>query len=398
MRASTALALVTLALAAGPVLAHEAGSADGPTLFFGFGLQAVQAQNPWPASRLPGVLEAGSPREDARIEDWSYLEAGLTMPLPGGHSGQIKVAKHGESVDPELESAWVRGTTEISAHLLDYSLGRQLMPLGFENLVHDHQRDFAVAPIALRGVLNDSWRADGVRADLELAGGFDAGLGLWLNDGFPGAPSGKPQVASLRLGWQGGDWQLEADYVHADVTDRGLVTTGTSGHTHSLPSCDVVDANRVCFSGTAKVAALAARWNPAAQPWWLAAEGFIKRDQGNLDSLFGSPDYSGDFKGGWVDFGWTFHPDLEARFRVERAVASHDVAGVNATLVANQAGIGNSDRALNSMGVAVSWRPARGHFVGLEWHREDIQPQSNQVWLLRYQYDFSTRPNALGHH
>jgi hypothetical protein len=368
--------------------AHESHpDEEVPVFSLGVGVQAATANNTWPAPRLPGVLEAGNPREDERDGRLSYVELGLEMPLPGQHLGQLRFSQHGKQADPEVESAWITGETLVDIHRMRYTLGRQLLPVGLENQIDSHHREFAIAPIALRGVLNDSWRGDGVRVDLELPAGFEMGMGIWINDGFPGAPSDKPEVATLRLGWTGGEWQAEAGYVYADVDGRGLMTTGVSGHTHSLPSCDQVDPNRVCYSGKTQVANLAIRWRPEDRPWWVGGEWLFKRDDGALDSFFGQPDYRGDFNGGWLNFGWKVSPGLDVLFRAERAIASHNISGVNASLVAGQAGIANADRSLSAYGVSLAWHPAKDHFIGLEWQRELIRSQDN-VFLVRYQYHF----------
>ena len=60
-------------------------------------------------------------------------------------------------------------------------------------------------------------------------------------------------------------------------------------------------------------------------------------------------------------------------------------------LVAAQSGIATSDRALGSLGAVVQWRPAGGHRLAAEWHRERSEATSNTVYLLRYQFLFTRR-------
>ncbi|MBP8134263.1 MAG: hypothetical protein KAY13_08325, partial [Zoogloea sp.] len=119
--------------------------------------------------------------------------------------------------------------------------------------------------------------------------------------------------------------------------------------------------------------------------WWF------KREDGRLDSINGAPDYSGKLNGGWLDVGWRFAPGWEVIGRAERTVVSHDLAGTNAGLVAAQSGIAASDRALGSLGAVVQWRPAGGHRLAAEWHRERSEATSNTVYLLRYQFLFTRR-------
>ncbi len=169
---------------------------------------------------------------------------------------------------------------------------------------------------------------------------------------------------------------------------RPLVTLGSAGHTHTLPSCGAITATRVCFNGQADVAVLAAKWM-LGEAWWLGGEGWLKKDSGKLDSIFGTPDYEGTLTGGWFDIGWTPYPEWAIIARGERTIATHQLTGSNASLIADQAGIADSNRALSSYGIALSWQPAEAHHIALEHHRENVEVQSNSATLLRYQYNFS---------
>lgn len=368
---------------------HDGGHAAAASLFLGVGLQSLHVDHPWPAARLPGVLESGSPYADDRGERVGYIEVGLRTPLPFGHTGEISAAKHEEDGDVEIESAWIAGDTPLAGHATAYRLGRQYLPLGRLNLEDPHSRGFGVDPLALRAVLNGSWRADGVRVDVEWADGWDLGAGLWVNDSFPGAPSGAPRVAHLRTGYKVGDWQFEAGYARAQADGRALSTIPGGQHSHSLPSCGSLEANRVCFFGDVDVVNLSLLWAPENQPWWLEAEWLAKWDKGRLDSLFGTPDYDGRVNGGWLDLGWSVTDSLDVVLRVEQTVATHDLTGANATLVAAQSGIATSDDALTALGLAFNWRPKTGHFLSAEWHREDLGAGADNVYMLRYQFDFA---------
>ena len=175
--------------------------------------------------------------------------------------------------------------------------------------------------------------------------------------------------------------------VNAD--GRALVTLGSSGHTHSVPSCAAISADRVCLDGTARLLSLAARWTPRNSPFHAYGEWWAKQEDGRLDSIHGAPDYTGKLNGGWLDLGWRLAPAWETIARVERSVARHDLVGANAALVASQAGIADSARALGSTGVVLLWRPAEGHRLAAEWHRERSESAPNTIYLLRYQMALS---------
>lgn len=357
----------------------------------GFGLMSLHADDRYPVARLPGVLEAGSPRADERRDGLDYAEIALRARFSEQLRGFMKVAHHGgRDARNETEEAWLEGRIE-PAHDQQLALraGRQLLPLGLLNPIHMHAWDFGVAPLALRGAIHESWRADGFNLNWQLPAGWSAGVGAWRNQGFPGADAGGLKLLTARGGWKSDTLQLEAGYANVNADGRALVTTGNAGHTHSVPSCTRITTDRVCFFGTARILTLAARWMPAGSPLWLGAEWWFKREDGRLDSINGAPDYSGKLNGGWFDAGWRFAPGWEAIGRVERTVAKHDLAGANAGLVASQSGISDSNRALKSMGAVLQWRPTGGHRLAAEWHREDDGTTPNSIYLLRYQFTFA---------
>lgn len=386
---------------AGALLLAFAGSATGHdsvvpaedrlAVSGGFGLMSLHADDRYPVARLPGVLEAGSPRADERRDGLDYAEIALRARFTEQFRGFLKIAHHGgQDARNETEEAWLDGRTD-KGHDQQLALraGRQLLPLGLLNPIHMHAWDFGIAPLALRGAINESWRADGFKLNWQLPAGWSAGVGAWRNQGFPGADAGGLKLLTARGGWKNDTFQLEAGYANVNADGRALVTTGNAGHTHSVPSCTRITTDRVCFFGTAQILTLAARWTPAGSPLWLGAEWWFKREDGRLDSINGAPDYSGKLNGGWLDLGWRFAPGWEAIGRVERTVAKHDLAGANAGLVASQSGISDSNRALKSMGAVLQWRPAGSHRLAAEWHREDDGATPNSIYLLRYQFTFA---------
>jgi hypothetical protein len=374
----------------GMAAAHENHDVGNTDLYFGIGYQYISSDNAYPAARLSGVLESGSAREDERGGMLSYAEVGFGTAFNETQSVKVKLAKHANT-DPEVEMAWFEDRN-LANLALSYRLGRQMAPLGFMNLQEVHNRESGIAPIAMRAVMNDAWTVDGGRMDYQLGKGFDIGFGLWHNETFPGSPNtAGMNMRNLRLGWKGQSLKLEAGYAQVESSGRALISQGTSGHTHSLPSCDTVDQYRVCFKGDADIFNLAAEWKPQSTGLWLGGEWFVKQDKGLLDSYYGLPTYTGTFSGGWMDIGYAVSETLNLRFRLEQGVVEHRVNGSNATQIAKQAGILNSDNTLSSYGLIVNWRPKTGHLVSAEWHRENILSQDVDVMMLRYHYSLAYR-------
>lgn len=385
------LALVLSALG-GSALAHDLDPLwdERLTVSAGFGLMSLHAGQRYPSPRLPGVLEAGSARADEIRDGLDYAEAALRVKLADSLRGYLKLAHHGgPDSRNETEEAWLDARNPLDHDLMTLRAGRQLVPLGLLNPVHAHAQDFGIAPLALRGMINESWRADGLNLTWLHHNGAYAGAGAWRNQGFPGADAGGLQLYTARAGWKAEQFQLEGGHAHVNVDGRALLTLGSSGHTHSVPSCTRISSDRVCLDGTAQLLTLAARWTPADSPFRAAAEWWFKREEGRLDSINGTPAYTGRLNGGWIDLGWRPAAGWDALLRAERLVARHDLNGANATLVASQAGISDSGRALSSLGAVLQWRPAAGHRLAAEWHRERSEPTANTVYLLRYQFNFS---------
>lgn len=353
---------------------------------------SLHADAPYPLARLPGVLEAGSPRADERRDGLDYAEIALRTRFSEHLRGMLKMAHHGgRDARNETEEAWLEGRVELRQdHRLPVKGGRQLIPLGLLNPIHMHAWDFGIAPLALRGSINESWRADGLRADWTHPAGWSAGVGAWRNQGFPGADAGGFKLISARLGWADPSdrLRLEAGYANTHADGRALIASGLAGHTHSVPSCSRIANDRVCFFGTAQLAVLAARWEAPESSWWVGAEWWAKREDGRLDSINGMPDYTGTLNGGWLDAGLRPAEGWETILRLERTVARHDLVGANAGMIAAQAGIADSGHALRSIGAVIQWRPASGQRLAAEWHREQGGGLSNNIYLLRYQMAF----------
>ncbi len=360
-------------------------------LFAGLGLRALHGAKAYPAARLPGVLEAGSARSDQRGDGLDYAEIGARAQFSPKLLGQVNLARHGgKGGTNDVDQAWLNFNTDRAAAIVYASrVGRQLVPIGFLNLKHAHSRDFGNAPLTLRAMVNDAWRADGMRFDAALGQGFEAGIGAWLNQGFPGTVSNTPNMASARLAWSNSQLKLEVDYVHTAINQRALSTVGTGGHTHTVPTCTVASATLVCLQGVANLWTLAGRWQAHPDSIWFGAEYWNKRETGILRSNFGAPDYQGDLNGGWLEIGYPVLPTLDILARSEKLVAKHQLNGINAALVANQAGITNATQPLSSQALALRWTPYHEHQLSAEWAQENLGTTNQSVYLLRYQMEFS---------
>ncbi|MEJ2621666.1 MAG: hypothetical protein P8163_15820 [Candidatus Thiodiazotropha sp.] len=376
------------------VLAHEDTHGgmqhnESPNLLLslGMGLRYLDSDEPYPYPRLPGVLEAGSARADESGTDLDYAELGAHASFNPQWSSGLRLTHHGgNDSHTEIESLWLEGGASFAD--IRGRAGRQEVPLGFENLEHSHSRTFGITPIVMRAAVADAWIADGLRLDWGLSGGWSLGGGLWRNQGYPGVDSGELNLTTLRLGWRNESWRLETSYADADAEGRALITVGEGGHTHSVPSCDTVSVDRVCFNGNARVWNASARWQPVDSAWWIGGELWRKKEQGDLDSIYGVPRYEGEVNGGWIDMGYQITPSLAVNARYERMNVTNYLNGVNAGLIANQVQIASADKTPHGIGMVVEWSPWRSVRLLGEWHRDDADGASNDIVLLRLQMSF----------
>lgn len=384
-----ALYLSLLLACAATAQAHEGHmpapeQPTGLTFSFGAGLRDLHSDVPQPAPRLPGVLEGGSARADERGTDLDYAELGIGARFNEQLSAQVRYTHHGgEDAHGDFETFWL--DARLPRWQLRGRAGRQELPLGFENTVHDHARDFGLAPMALRAAINDAWVADGLRLDWSLPRGFSLGAGAWYNRGYPGVEDGRLNLATLRLGWQNESWKLETGYADARADGRALLTLAQGGHTHSVPSCDTVSADRLCFDGKVKIWSVAARWQPGGQPWWLGGEFWYKHESGLLDSIYGTPDYRGETAGGWLDAGYRIGQDITLIARIESLRMGNEIRGTNAGLIAAQAGLVDADRTPFGLGLVAEWRPHPSLRLLAEWHRDNARGTTDNAVLLRVQ-------------
>ena len=376
--------------------AHEAlhedvDSAPGLDMSLSAGWRYIAADQPFPPPRINGILGAGSPLEDQRYGDLDYAEVALRGRLSADTGGALRITRHGlENGDTNLEALWLE--TRDTQWGLAGRAGRQEVPIGFENMIHSHARTFGISPLALRASIGDDWLADGLRVDQTLGAGFSLGGGLWNNQSYPGADSPGLNLATARLTWYGEPWQVQLSYAYADADGRALLTTGQGGHTHTTPSCNGAPTlDKICFDGKVNIVVLAARWQPQDSPWWLGGEYWYKRESGVIDSIYGAPDYTGKLGSGWMDIGYRIKRNLSVASRFEQLQKSNDISGVNAGLIARQAGILNADQTPYGVGLVAEWYPVDALRLVAEWNYSDLNEQPDNIFMLRAQINFDQK-------
>lgn len=383
------------AMAAHPMPAHTMPAPTQSFAYFSLAMRAIQAQQDWPIANLPGVLQAGSGRSAENGVQINHTEAGLVVFMPKNTQAKLSIAQHGDtSSAPILDAAWLKSDAllnESSAYQLGYQLGRQQFPMGQANLMAKHHAAFSAVPFAMRAVLNENWQADGLNLHYQATQEIKLSLGVWQNDQFPGAPETKlmPNAFSFNAQWQTANLFIGTSLAKVHSAGRSLDTIGTARHSHHLASCDTLDENRVCFMGAVEVMNITAKWQPANQSWWLASEWFYKQDKGQLDSIYGVPNYQGQLAGGWLDVGYQLNANWQVVGRAQHLIAQHKLVGVNTQIIADQAKILNSESPLYAQSVSFNWQPKVQQTFGLELHNEQLANQNNKMLMVRYHQQFN---------
>lgn len=394
-RAALPVLALGLSLAASQAFAHGGEMHDDEdvpgstyTVNAGIGWVATSAQAAFPV-RTPGLLVPGSAPADERGSALDYAEATVLARWGAQWQGQLSVHKHGSEGVSEVDTAWVQYRVDSSAVALTGLVGRQAVALGLAQKTHSHQRLFGIAPMVEAAVTGDGWTADGVAVNAAWGSGLSAHLGLWQDTPWVPKDSGALDTVDAAVQWKQGGLQLGFSAMAVPAHQRASVfnTTG-AGHTHAAPSCQPMTTNVVCFTGTTEAYVAALRWQ-ASTDWWVASEYWLQRDKGQLSSTWGTPQYTGDTSGAWVELGWQASPTVRVAARSNVAQAAHGVYGANAQLVADQAHIADASRVLYGHGLAADWRVHPNHRLAVEWYRDPSGADFNNVWKLRYQIDLA---------
>lgn len=384
-----------------PVLAHahEITSNDPFTPILSVGGRYLQSDADYPAASLPNALEASAQAAYQQANAFDYADVGLQAQWTNDLKTLVKGSYHGQDLGNEfsIEQAWLHYDYDVDMnHMLSARLGRQNVALGRQNLAHSHSWIMGVEPLVMRASVADGWRDDGLAINWHHENGWYAGAGVYKGENFPSNKALGLNAVSTRLGWQQDDNYIEGSVAHFKVSGRATAQKTALTHSHSQASCEQATANIVCFEGKSQVAVLAAQWRLPHYKTTLNGEAWLKQEQGNLLSSTGQVDYTGLITGGWLMADYQFSPQLHSYLRVENLQGSHDLVGTNAALIANEAGISNSDERLYRTGLGVVFTANQGVRLSAEAHQENnVNKSNNTLFLFRYQIDLWTLSQGL---
>lgn len=376
-----------------PVLAHghEISSNDKFTPILTIGGRYLHSDADYPVARLPNALESGAQAAYKQGNAFDYADIGLQAQWTNDLKTLVKGSYHGQDLGNEfsIEQAWLQYDYDVDMnHMLSARVGRQHVALGRQNLAHSHNWTMGVEPLVMRASVADGWRDDGLDISWQHENGWYAGAGIYKGESFPSNQASGLNAVSTRLGWQQDDNYIEGSVAHFNVSGRGTAQQTALTHSHSQASCEQATANIVCFEGKSQVAVLAAQWRLPHYKITLNGEAWLKQEQGDLFSTTSQVDYTGLITGGWLMADYQFSPQLHSYLRLENLQGEHDLVGANAALVANEAGISNSDERLYRTGLGMVFAADKGIRLSVEAHQENNANKSNNtLFLLRYQMD-----------
>jgi hypothetical protein len=337
-----------LALASGPVQAHEPGAdalpaSTGWQAGAALALTLPQSDARWPTAAWPGVLGTGSaPRDQRRGVRLEHGTLDLAARVDARFGAHVAVGWHDRD-RAHVEAAVVQGQFAWAGGDLDVRLGRDTVRMGGMIDGAGHFDRFSQAPLIKRAVFDDAWiddggaiawrrpDADGVRA-LEL--------GVWRGRAFPGGPDG-PAAPTLHLhaGWGHVDAHLSAARAKPTARGSAALSLGSTGHVHGSLDCRASLAQRVCFDGTVDLLGGSVQWEPESADWTVALAGLIRRERGSLYGTSGDAALDSRVSGLWLDLAWRPVDRWTVAARAERLVSSHRVEGIGTALLAASAGI-----------------------------------------------------------
>ncbi|TJZ76246.1 hypothetical protein [Chitiniphilus eburneus] len=384
--------LLALCMLTGTAQAHDSGEAAIPSLpgwRIGAGLagEYLDADQPYPAPTLPGVLGNGSRYDDERGWRLEHATVELAARLNPWFGGHVAVGWHsGEKA--HVEAAWFEGTFPLESTDLAFGAGRDTMPIGEVIETGGHFDRFLTMPLAKRALFDGDWQENGF--NLRWQRGSDepwpwlrrVDLGVWRSDAFPGDGSAD-LFPMLRVGLGRDALRADVFYAHLEPQRRGAFAQNSgAGHVHGSPDCEGALTQRVCFDGKVELAGVSGSWATPFTPLTLSGAALLRHEVGALYGENGDTRYRGTTWGGWAQGTWQFDSRWEAALRYEWLDADQDLRGPGATSVARDANLLDNPGATR-VAMMVGWRPWHDVLLSIEAGSEQVADAHNPYVALR---------------
>ena len=277
---------------------------------------------------LPGFMLGGEAGLGEAGFSIGHNEVAMSANIDDKFYGKITVAiaDHEGETEVELEEAYIQtlglGGATVKA-------GRFYSAVGYLNEQHQHQWDFADAPLVYRGLFGDQLLDDGLQLTYIAATELLLQLGAEALSGhrFPAAGEDDGVGAwsvFFNLGGDIGDshsWQIGLNHWQADDID------GRTGGGHGHGDADAV-TETPGFSGESTINAvdLVYKWAPNGNPvnrnLKFQTEYFQRDEDGVIDMIGSDPlettAYGGEQSGWYTQLVYQFMPRWRAGLRYDR--------------------------------------------------------------------------------
>lgn len=377
-------------LQAQQVLSHEITDEGKIVPILNVGGRYLSSDKNYPINRLSNSLEATGQQAYEQKNALDYADIGLKLNWTDDVSSLLKGTYHGTDLGNEfsIEQAWLKYGYDFNEdNMLTLKAGRQNVPLGQQNLEHSHNWLMGVTPLVMRASLAGSWIDDGVQLVWQHEKGWQAQVGAYQADTFPSSKSKGANAITANIGWQEDFRRLQLSMANFNVNGRMTEQQLTQGHSHNQAACLTPSLGQVCFDGQSNLVVV-----DAEQSWGrltLSTEAWFKRETGNLASVSGLVDYTGTVNGAWLTVIYRWQDQWQFLARIEDLQGQHTLKGTNAKLIAQEAGISQSDDTFYRVGIGAIWTDQRGIKLSAELHHENLGQQDNLIFLLRYQVELA---------
>jgi len=275
---------------------------------------------------------------------------------------------------------------------LNYGLtvrgGRFYSDIGYLNSQHQHQWDFADAPLVYRALFSNQLLDDGLQftwlapTDLYLSFGSE----IFQGSRFPlSAESGNGFGAYTLFAKTGGDvgdsnsWLAGISYLDADVADRS-----SSGHAHG----EIIDSLATpTFGGDSSTWGIDFVWkwapggNRRQRNLQLQYEYYARKDDGELAAGEKSGSYRGDQSGWYAQAVYQFIPRWRIGMRYDALDSS--ASGSDVELI-TAAGLDSEGHKPQRFSLMTDWSNSEFSRFRLQYNRDESSPQVDNQWILQY--------------
>lgn len=346
---------------------------------------------------LPGFMlsdEAGREEKGFRLGRNELTISAYIDEMFYGQMTSTLVDRNGNT-EVELEEAYIESLnldndTAIRA-------GRFFSDIGYLNSQHQHNWDFADAPLVYRGLFGDQLRDDGIQLKWIVPTNISLKLGAEMTSGahYPagGAANGGKGAYALyaKLGDDLGanySWQIGLSYWQAKIEGRTTLGHAHAGVPVAIPT----------FSGDSNVRGIDVLWkwtpdgNASERVIKFQAEYFIRDENGTvtMDDGVVSPEssrYDGRQAGWYAQAVYRFLPSWRIGLRYDQLGSDNTVPNV---IVLTGSGLDDEGQHPRRKTLMFDYSYSKYSLLRLQYARDESYPHNDNIMMLQYVMSLGT--------